>query len=117
MATNLVGNEKLQRFIELLSKLNGQSVQMLKTGDVRILQIMNDVVEEMYAIQSQGTEDAFTAIDEQMNMIRQNFNAVVTVLQSRESDDLDKTTGNAVHKFVRNIFDATVQIVHAYGLA
>ena len=66
MATDLVGNEKLQRFIFLLSELNHQTVDVLKSGDVKILQKMNDTVEEMYSIQHVGTEDAYTAIEEDM---------------------------------------------------
>ena len=41
MATNLEGNVQLQRFIELLSNLNHQTVDMLKTGDTNILFGMN----------------------------------------------------------------------------
>ena len=70
MATDLVGNEKLQRFIALLADLNHECVEILKTGDVKILQKMNDTVEEMYAIQSVGEEEAYTAIEEDMQMIR-----------------------------------------------
>ena len=117
MATELEGNEKLQRFISLLAELNKQSSQMLKTGDMRLLTPMNDTVEEMYAIQSQGKEDAYTAIDEDMQAIVMNFNAMVVMLKSNEQDTPDVATGVAVKKFVRNIFDATVRIVHAYGLA
>ena len=71
----------------------------------------------MYAIQSQGEEDAYTAIDEDMQAIVMNFNAMVVMLKSNEQDTPDVATGVAVKKFVRNIFDATVRIVHAYGLA
>ena len=117
MATDLVGNEKLQRFIALLADLNHECVEILKTGDVKILQKMNDTVEEMYAIQSVGEEEAYTAIEEDMQMIRQNFNAAATMVQSDENARFDRVTGEAVKKFLRNIFQATVNIVHAYGLA
>lgn len=117
MATDLVGNEKLQRFIFLLSELNHQTVDVLKSGDVKILQKMNDVVEEMYSIQHVGTEDAYTAIEEDMQIIYQNFNAVVTMMKSNESVFIDSATSVAVKKFLHNIFDATVRIVYAYGLA
>ena len=68
MATDLENNEKLQRFIELLATLNQQIVQVLKTGDASLLVQMNDVVEEMHEIQSKGTEDAYTAIEDQMQI-------------------------------------------------
>ena len=116
MATDLVGNVKLQRFIELLAKLNHQSADALKTGKIALLEEMNETVEEMHAIQSVGEEDAYTAIDEEMQTIVQNFNATVTMIKSNDKDKLDNATSVAVRKFLRNIFDATVSIVTKYGL-
>ena len=117
MATDLVGNEKLQRFIQLLSDLNHETVDALRTGDTNILRKMNDTVDEMYAIQSVGTEDAYTAIDEDMQIICKNFDAIAMMMQSNETNRPDKATSTAVKKFVRNIFDATVRIIYMYGLA
>ena len=117
MATELEGNEKLQRFIQLLADLNRESVQMIKTGNMEILYEMNDTVEEMYSIQHEGTEDAYTAIEEDAQIIYQNFNAMITMVQSNEKDAPDKATAVALKKFLRNIFDANVRIVLAYGLA
>lgn len=117
MATELEGNVKLQRFIELLATLNHQCVEVLKTGDAKVLFAMNDVVEEMHSIQSVGTEDAYTAIEEDMQIVYQNFNAVVAMIKTNEKVFADKATSEAVKKFVKNIFDATVRIVYAYGLA
>jgi hypothetical protein len=117
MATDLVGNEKLQRFIALLSELNHQSAEVLQTGNIEIIYDMNDTVEEMYAIQSVGEEDAYTAIDEDMQIICKNFNAVITMIKSNESVFMDKATSDSVRLFLRNIFQATVNIVYAYGLA
>ncbi len=117
MATELEGNEKLQRFIQLLADLNRESVQMIKTGNMEILYEMNDTVEEMYSIQHEGTEDAYTAIEEDAQIIYQNFNAMITMVQSNEKDTLDKATSVALKKFLHNIFDANVRIVLAYGLA
>ena len=116
MATDLVGNVKLQRFIELLATLNHQSADALKTGEVARLEEMNETVEEMYSIQSVGKEDAYTAIDEEMQTITQNFNAIVVMFKSNEKERLDSATSVAVKKFLRNIFDATVSIVTKYGL-
>lgn len=116
MATDLVGNVKLQRFIELLAKLNHQSSDALKTGKVSILEEMNGTVEEMYSIQKVGEEDAYTAIDDEMQTIVQNFNAAVTMIKSNDKATLDNATSVAVRKFLRNIFDATVSIVTKYGL-
>ena len=117
MATELEGNVELQRFIALLAELNHLSADIIKTGDSSVLEKMNPVVEEMYAIQSVGTEDAYTAIDEDMQAICKNFNAVVTMVSTNESGRADKVTSSAVKKFLHNIFDATVRIVYAYELA
>ena len=115
MATEVEGNVKLQRFIELLAALNNLSASVLKTGNIEFLYDMNDVVEEMYNIQSVGEEDAYTAIDVEMDGIVKNFNASVVMMQSSEGK-ADATTVTAVKKFVKNIFDATVKIITAYGL-
>ena len=117
MATELEGNETLQRFIALLCALNNQCATFLKSGEVSVLVDMNDAVEEMHEIQSVGTEEAYTAIEEDMQIIYKNFNAVVTMLHSHEGEEFDASTSGAVHLFVRNIFDANVRIVIAYGLA
>ncbi|MBP3434395.1 MAG: hypothetical protein J6K50_03885 [Clostridia bacterium] len=117
MATELEGNEKLQRFIQLLCDLNHQAVEVLKSGNAEILFAMNDTVEEMYSIQHAGTEEAYTAIEEDMQVIYQNFNAVVTMIKSNEKVFADAATSVAVKKFLKNIFDANVRVVLAYGLA
>ena len=117
MATELEGNVQLQRFIQLLCDLNHQTVEMLQTGDSQILYAMNDTVEEMYAIQHEGTEDAYTAIEEDAQIIYKNFNALVTMIHSNEKEIMDEATNEAVKKFLHNIFDANVRIVIAYGLA
>ena len=117
MATELEGNVQLQRFIQLLADLNHQSAAYLQSGSQDILTVMNKTVEDMYAIQSVGTEDAYTAIDEDMQSICKNFNAAVAMIQSNEKAAIDMATFVAVKKFVRNIFEATVRIIHAYGLA
>ena len=52
-----------------------------------------------------------------MQIIYQNFNAAVAMIKSNEKVFADKATSEAVKKFVKNIFDANVRIVYAYGLA
>ena len=117
MATELEGNEKLQRFIRLLADLNHETVEMIRSGNIELLYAMNETIEEMYAIQHEGTEDAYTAIEEDAQIIYKNFNALVTMIHSNEKETLDEATNEAVKKFLHNIFDANVRIVIAYGLA
>ena len=117
MATELEGNVELQKFIQLLADLNHQSAALIQSGDINLLTAMNTTVEEMYAIQHAGTEEAYTAIEEDAQVIYKNFDAAAQMLKSNEKDEPVAATSVAVKKFVRNIFDATVRIVHAYGLA
>ncbi len=117
MATELEGNVKLQRFIQLLADLNHQSVDMIKSGNMKLLYAMNDTVEEMYSIQHEGEEDAYTAIEEDAQIIYKNFNAMIAMVKSNEEGKLDNATSLAVKKFLHNIFDANVRIIIAYGLA
>ena len=116
MATDLEGNVQLQRFIELLADLNHECVDAIKTGNTSFLDKMNGTIEEMYQIQHTGEEDAYTAIEEEMQMILQNFNAIVAMFQSNESATPDQATSKSVKKFLYNIFEATVAIITKYGL-
>ncbi len=117
MATELQGNVKLQRFISLLADLNHEVVEMIQTGNTQILLKMNDTIEEMYSIQHGNAEEAYTAIDEDMQIIYKNFDGITVMLQSSESARPDKAATAAIKKFLLNIFDANVRIIHAYGLA
>ncbi|MGN1057769.1 MAG: hypothetical protein ACI4Q7_00235 [Candidatus Avelusimicrobium sp.] len=116
MATDLAGNETLQKFIALLADLNHECADMFATGKIEILHKMNKTVRDMYAIQHTGTEEAYTAIEEDAQAIYKNFNAIVAMLKSNESGSFDKATNVAVKKFLQNIFDANVRILTAYGL-
>ncbi len=110
-------NEKLQRFIQLLCDLNQQTVEVLKTGNTEWLFKLNDTIEEMYSIQHGNKAAEYVAIEEDSQIIYENFNAIITMINSNENEELDKTTSEAVRKFLHNIFDANVRIVRLYGLA
>ncbi len=117
MATEWENNEKLHQFVFSLQSLNKQSAEMLRTGDMTILPKMNGVIEVMYALQHGNEDEAFTMVEEEMQMICKNFDGIVAMLQSNEGDRPDAATTLAVKKFLHNIFDATVRIVYIYGLA
>ena len=70
----------------------------------------------MYDIQHVGTEEAYTAIEDDAQTIYKNFNAIVAMLKSNENGSFDKATNEAVKKFLQNIFDADLRILAAYGL-
>lgn len=117
MATDLVGNVKLQRFIELLAQLNHLSAEAVQTGKLELFPQMNSVIKEMYEIQQHGEEEAYTAIEEDAQAIYKNFDAAAQMLKSNENGRIDEATNRLVKVFLKNIFQATVNIVHAYGLA
>ena len=117
MEIQLEGNEKLQRFIQLICDLNQETVEMLKTGKMDLLYAMNETIEEMYSIQNGTKRDEYTLIDEDCQIIYMNFNAIIAMINSNESESVDMATVEAVKKFLHNIFEANVRIVHAYGLA
>ena len=116
MATDLVGNVKLQRFIELLAQLNHLSAEAVQTGKLELLPQMNVVIKEMYDIQQNGEEEAYTAIEEDAQMIYKNFDGAAQMLKSNENGKIDEATNCLVKVFLKNIFQATVNIVQAYGL-
>ncbi len=116
MATDLVGNVKLQRFIELLAQLNHLSAEAVQTGKLELFPQMNSVIKEMYEIQQHGEEEAYTAIEEDAQAIYKNFDAAAQMLKSNENGKIDPATNRAVKLFLKNIFQATVNIVQAYGL-
>ena len=116
MATDLVGNEKLQKFIRILSDLNHQTAEAYSTGKVEILKKMNSTVLNMYEIQHGGEEEAYTAIEEDCQVIYKNFNAIIAMLKSSDDVSKDVCAGEAVKKFLKNIFDANLRILTAYGL-
>ena len=113
----LEGNENLQRFIQLLCDLNNEAAELLKSGNMETLFAMNDTVEEMFGIQNGSEAVEYTIIDEDCQIIYKNFNAIITMIQSNESDEMDAATSEAVKMFVKNIFEANVRIVRTYGLA
>ncbi len=116
MATDLVGNVKLQRFIELLAQLNHLSAEAVQTGKLELFPQMNSVIKEMYEIQQHGEEEAYTAIEEDAQAIYKNFDAAAQMLKSNENGRIDEATNRLVKVFLKNIFQATVNIVQAYGL-
>ena len=116
MATDLVGNEKLQRFIRLLSDLNHEIAEVFSTGRTEVFSRMNETVLEIHSIQQNGTEETYTAIEEDCQIIYRNFDAIVAMLNSNESLFFDNATNTAVKKFLENMFGALLHILQSYGL-
>ena len=116
VVTMEVEEKTLSRFVELLADLNREVVEMLKTGDLSLLYDMNDTVAEMYAIQSVNKDELYVGIEEQAQAIYQNFNGLVALTQEVGEAWSEENSAKA-QAFLRNIFEANVVIVVAYGLA
>ena len=116
VVTMEVEEKTLSRFVELLADLNREVVEMLKTGDLSLLYDMNDTVAEMYAIQSVNKDELYVGIEEQAQAIYQNFNGLVALTQEVGEAWSEENSAKA-QAFLRNIFEANVAIVVAYGLA
>ena len=109
--------KKLERFIELLAELSRETSEMIKTGNLEILYEMNDTVEEMYSIQNGSDEKIYKAIDEPAKEIYDNFNELVALAQKCEEETWSEKDSASAYEFLKNIFDANVGIIMAYGLA
>ena len=71
---NLAESEKvLERFLEVLSEMNQQTVEMLQTGDLSTLYDMNDTVEEFCRIQMGNKENFYQGIQVEAQIIYENF--------------------------------------------
>ena len=69
---DIVTDDLQIHFLEVGNEYTGDCT-LIKTGNVEVLVNMNETVEEMYKIQSVGTEEAYTAIEEDMQIIYKNF--------------------------------------------
>jgi tRNA/tmRNA/rRNA uracil-C5-methylase (TrmA/RlmC/RlmD family) len=81
-----------------------------QTGVLRNMMLRTSTTGEvMLLIQAKIEDDA--------QMIYKNFDAAAQMLKSNENGNIDGATNAAVKMFLKNIFTATVNIIHAYGLA
>ena len=108
--------KRLERFVELLADLSREASEMLKTGDLALLYEMNDTVEEMYSIQNGSEEKIYKAIDEPAQVIYHNFNDLVALAEKCEGNWSEEESAMA-YGCLKNIFEANVEIIVAYGLA
>ena len=86
MATDLVGNEKLQRFIQLLSDLNHETAEAFSTGKTELLHKMNDTILELYAIQQKGTEEENLQICDLVRSVSLTPEALAELLHQRTAE-------------------------------
>ena len=114
---NLAESEKvLERFLEVLSEMNQQTVEMLQTGDLSTLYDMNDTVEEFCRIQMGNKENFYQGIQVEAQIIYENFDKMVNLVNRVKQGKWTKTQSATVYDCLQNILAANITILKRYGL-
>lgn len=103
-------------FAKQLIELCRVIVDIFKTSDLDKLPSMNRIIKEMYRLQHGSEDVAMQTIDVEANVIYSNFDMLVQVLKTAESDSDLPSLQNAVNKFLHNINEAAVNIAAMFGL-
>lgn len=115
--TNLAESEKvLERFLEVLSEMNQQTVEMLQTGDLSTLYDMNDTVEEFCRIQMGNKENFYQGIQVEAQIIYENFDKMVNLANRVKQGKWTKNQSATVYDCLQNILAANITILKRYGL-
>ncbi len=107
---------ELTRFVELLSKLNNEAMEMLETGDLSGLYSMNDTVEGLFSIQHDNQDELYTGIDYEAKTIYGNFNALVQLTEKVGEQEWSEENSDRARKSLENILRASIAIAKKYGL-
>lgn len=107
---------ELTRFVELLSNLNNEAVEMLETGDLSGLYPMNDTVEGLFSIQHDNKDELYTGVDKEARMIYGNFNALVQLTEKVGENEWSEEDSDNARKCLENILQASIEIIKKYGL-
>lgn len=114
---NLAESEKvLERFLEVLSEMNQQTVEMLQTGDLSTLYDMNDTVEEFCRIQMGNKENFYQGIQVEAQIIYENFDKMVNLVNRVKQGKWTKNQSATVYDCLQNILAANITILKRYGL-
>ena len=114
---NLAESEKvLERFLEVLSEMNQQTVEMLQTGDLSTLYDMNDTVEEFCRIQMGNKETFYQGIQVEAQIIYENFDKMVNLANRVKQGKWTKNQSATVYDCLQNILAANITILKRYGL-
>jgi mevalonate kinase len=114
---NLAESEKvLERFLEVLSEMNQQTVEMLQTGDLSTLYDMNDTVEEFCRIQMGNKENFYQGIQVEAQIIYENFDKMVNLANRVKQGKWTKNQSATVYDCLQNILAANITILKRYGL-
>ena len=103
-------------FAGKLIDLSRVIVEIFKTNNLDKLPEMNRIVKEMYRLQHGSEDPAMQTIDVEANVIYTNFDMLVKVLKTAETENDLESLQAAVNKFLHNINEATVNIAAMFGL-
>jgi len=112
-------SEILSGFIGEIGSLGSQLNDIFKSGrvDITALEKMNATIENIAKIQKDNKEsEEIAMVSSDLRTVYYNFNAIVSMIQSKESIFMDDVTMRAVNTFLRNINTAVVNIAAAYNL-
>ena len=114
---NLAESEKvLERFLEVLSEMNQQTVEMLQTGDLSTLYDMNDTLEEFCRNQMGNMENFYQGIQVEAQIIYENFDKMVNLANRVKQGKWTKNQSATVYDCLQNILAANITILKRYGL-
>ena len=103
-------------FAGKLIDLSRVIVEIFKTNNLDKLPEMNSIIKEMYRLQHGSEDVAMQTIDVEANVIYTNFDMLVKVLKTAETENDLESLQAAVNKFLHNINEATVNIAAMFGL-
>lgn len=103
-------------FAAQLVELSRVIVDIFKSGSLERLPDMNRIVKEMHRLQHGSEDTAMQTIDVEANVIYSNFDMLVKVLKTAESDSDLPSLQSAVNIFLHNINEAAVNIAAMLGL-
>lgn len=109
----------LSAFVGEIGSLGGQLNEIFKSGrvDITALEKMNGTVENIARLHKENSSlEEIAMISADLKTVYYNFNAIVSMIQSKESIFMDDVTMRAINTFLKNMNVAVVNIAAAYGL-
>jgi len=109
----------LSAFIGEIGSLGSQLNEIFKSGkvDITALEKMNGTIENIARLQKENSSiEEIAMVSSDLRTVYYNFNAIVSMIQSKESIFMDDVTMRAINTFLRNINTAVVSMASAFNL-
>lgn len=106
-------------FVGEIGSLGGQLNDIFKSGrvDITALEKMNSTIENIAKLQKENKDaEEIAMVSSDLRTIYYNFNAIVSMIQSKESIFMDDVTMRAINVFLKNMNAAVINIATAYNL-